>query len=122
MGNHVALSIGGSQGNFELNVFKPMMIFNLLHSIELLSDACTSFTKHCLDGLEPNHEKIQSHLENSLMLVTALNNHIGYDRAAKIAKNAHEKNLTLRESALALNMLTNAEFDQWVKPDQMVGN
>ena len=122
MGNHVALSIGGSQGNFELNVFKPMMIFNLLHSIELLSDACTSFTKHCLDGLEPNHEKIQSHLENSLMLVTALNNHIGYDHAAKIAKNAHEKNLTLRESALALNMLTNAEFDQWVKPDQMVGN
>ncbi|MGB1818991.1 MAG: class II fumarate hydratase, partial [Candidatus Poseidoniaceae archaeon] len=122
MGNHVALSIGGSQGNFELNVFKPMMIFNLLHSIELLSDACTSFTKYCLDGLEPNHEKIQSHLENSLMLVTALNNHIGYDRAAKIAKNAHEKNLTLRESALALNMLTNAEFDQWVKPDQMVGN
>ena len=98
-----------------------MMIFNLLHSIELLSDACTSFTKYCLDGLEPNREKIQSHLRIHLCCYRIEQPHWLY-RAAKIAKNAHEKNLTLRESALALNLLTNAEFDQWVKPEQMVGN
>ena len=96
MGNHTAISIGGSQGNFELNVFKPMMIHNLLHSIRLISDSCSSFSDYCVSGLEANSDKISEHLENSLMLVTALNPHIGYDNAAKIAKNAHENGLTLR--------------------------
>jgi len=104
-----------------LNVYKPMMIHNLLHSIKLLTDACRSMRENCVEGLEPVKENITSHLENSLMLVTALNNHIGYDKAAKIAKNAHEKGLTLRESALELKYLTNEEFDQWVRPEQMIG-
>ena len=121
MGNHTAITVGGSQGNFELNVYKPMMIHNLLHSIRLLTDACRSMRENCVEGLEPVKENIASHLENSLMLVTALNNHIGYDKAAKIAKNAHEKGLTLRESALELKYLTNEEFDQWVRPEQMIG-
>ena len=121
MGNHTAITIGGSQGNFELNVFKPMMIHNLLHSIRLLSDACVSFGERCIDGLEANEENIQNHLENSLMLVTALNNHIGYDKAAKIAKNAHENGLTLRESAIGLDLLTNKQFDEWVRPEEMIG-
>ncbi len=121
MGNHTAITVGGSQGNFELNVYKPMMIHNLLHSIRLLSDSCRSFMINCVDGLEPVKDKITQHLENSLMLVTALNNHIGYDRAAKIAKNAHEKGLTLRESALELGYLSNEEFDSWVRPEQMIG-
>jgi fumarate hydratase class II len=121
MGNHTAITVGGSQGNFELNVYKPMMIHNLLHSIKLLTDACRSMRENCVEGLEPVKENITSHLENSLMLVTALNNHIGYDKAAKIAKNAHEKGLTLRESALQLKYLTNEEFDQWVKPEEMIG-
>ena len=121
MGNNTAISIGGSQGNFELNVYKPMMIHNLLHSIKLLTDACRSMRENCVEGLEPIEENIASHLENSLMLVTALNNHIGYDKAAKIAKKAHEKGLTLRESALELKYLTNDEFDQWVRPEQMIG-
>ena len=119
MGNHTALTIGGSQGNFELNVFKPMMIHNLLHSIRLLSDACVAFGERCIDGLEANKENIQKHLDNSLMLVTALNNHIGYDKAAKIAKNAHENGLTLRESAIGLGLLTNKQFDEWVRPEEM---
>ena len=121
MGNHTAITIGGSQGNFELNVFKPMMIYNLLHSIRLLSDACVAFGERCIDGLEANKENIQKHLDNSLMLVTALNNHIGYDKAAKIAKNAHENGLTLRESAIGLGLLTNEQFDAWVRPEEMIG-
>ena len=119
MGNHTAITIGGSQGNFELNVFKPMMIHNLLHSLRILSDACIAFGERCIDGLEANKENIQKHLDNSLMLVTALNNHIGYDNAAKIAKNAHEKGMTLRASALELGYVTNEEFDEWVRPEDM---
>ena len=119
MGNHTAITIGGSQGNFELNVFKPMMIHNLLHSLRILSDACIAFGERCIDGLEANKENIQKHLDNSLMLVTALNNHIGYDKAAKIAKNAHEKGMTLRASALELGYVTNQEFDEWVRPEDM---
>jgi fumarate hydratase class II len=106
-GNHIAITVGGSQGNFELNVFKPMMIHNLLHSIRLLSDSCRAFSDKCVSGLQANEEVIGAHLENSLMLVTALNRHIGYDSAAKIAKNAHNKGITLRESALELELLTN---------------
>ena len=119
MGNHTAITIGGSQGNFELNVFKPMMIHNLLHSLRILSDSCNAFGERCIDGLEANRENIQKHLDNSLMLVTALNNHIGYDKAAKIAKNAHEKGQTLRASALELGYVTNKEFDEWVRPEDM---
>ncbi len=119
MGNHTAITIGGSQGNFELNVFKPMMIHNLLHSLRILSDSCNAFGERCIDGLEANRENIQKHLDNSLMLVTALNNHIGYDKAAKIAKNAHEKGQTLRASALELGYVTNEEFDEWVRPEDM---
>jgi len=121
MGNHTAITVGGSQGNFELNVFKPMMIYNLLHSTRILSDTCRAFTDKCVEGLEANEGVISSHLENSLMLVTALNNHIGYDNAAKIAKNAHSNGSTLRESALELGLLTNDQFDQWVKPNEMIG-
>ena len=122
MGNHVAITIGGSQGNFELNVFKPMMIHNLLHSAEILADSMRTFREKCIDGIVPNHDVIKNHLENSLMLVTALNNHIGYDKAAKIAKKAHEEGTTLREAALELNYLTNEEFDQWVRPEEMTGS
>jgi fumarate hydratase class II len=121
MGNHTAITIGGSQGNFELNVFKPMMIHNLLHSVRILSDSMRAFREKCVEGIVPNEHMIQSHLENSLMLVTALNNHIGYDKAAKIAKKAHEEGTTLRESALELGYLTNEEFDQWVRPEDMTG-
>ena len=122
MGNHTAITIGGSQGNFELNVFKPMMIHNFLHSVDLLTDACRTCRKRCIEGLEPVRDNIQSNLENSLMLVTALNNHIGYDKAAKIAKTAHEKGTTLREAALELEYLSNDEFDQWVRPEDMTGS
>jgi fumarate hydratase class II len=121
MGNHTAITIGGSQGNFELNVYKPMMIHNLLHSVQLLTDSCRTFRTKCVEGLRANEDTISSHLENSLMLVTALNPHIGYDNAAKIAKNAHENNLTLRQSALQLEMLTNEQFDEWIKPEEMCG-
>ena len=121
MGNHMAITIGGSQGNFELNVYKPLMIHNLLHSTRILADTCRAFTDKCVIGLVANEAVIQSHLENSLMLVTALNNHIGYDKAAKIAKNAHEKDITLRESALELDLLTNEQFDKWVRPEEMIG-
>ena len=122
IGNHTAITIGGSQGNFELNVFKPMMIHNLLHSVQILSDSMRAFTEKCVIGLTPNRDAIQNHLENSLMLVTALNNHIGYDKAAKIAKKAHEEGTTLRKAALELNYLTNEEFDQWVRPEEMTGS
>ena len=121
MGNHTAITIGGCQGNFELNVYKPLMIHNLIHSTRLLADTCRAFTDKCILGLEANQGAIQNHLENSLMLVTALNNHIGYDKAAKIAKNAHENNLTLRESALQLGLLNNEQFDAWVRPEDMIG-
>ena len=121
IGNHTAISIGGSQGNFELNVFKPLMIHNFLHSIRLISDTCISFSEKCVSGLEANKENISEHLENSLMLVTALNPHIGYDNAAKIAKNAHEKGLTLRQSAIQMELLTDEQFDEWVRPENMIG-
>ncbi len=122
MGNHTAITIGGSQGNFELNVFKPMMIHNLLHSAEILSDSMRAFREKCVEGIVPNESVIKDHLENSLMLVTALNNHIGYDKAAKIAKQAHEEGTTLRKAALELGYLTNEEFDQWVRPEEMTGS
>ncbi len=122
MGNHTAITVGGSQGNFELNVFKPMMIHNLLHSVRILSDSMRAFRTKCVEGIKPNEGMINKHLENSLMLVTALNNHIGYDKSAKIAKKAHEEGTTLREAALELGYLTNEEFDQWVRPEEMTGS
>lgn len=118
-GNHTAITVGGSQGNFELNVYKPMMIHNLLHSIRLLSDSCISFTDRCVIGLQANEEAIADHLENSLMLVTALNPHIGYDAAAAIAKKAHKEGTTLRQSAIELGLLTEKQFDEWVRPAEM---
>jgi fumarate hydratase class II len=121
MGNDVAVNIGGSNGHFELNVFKPMIIFNYLNSARLLADACDSFTENCVIGIEANEVNCKKNLENSLMLVTALNTHIGYDNAAKIAKNAHAKGLTLRQSALELALLTNEQFDQWVRAEDMLG-
>ncbi len=120
MGNDSAIGIAGSQGNFELNVFKPVMIHNLLHSIRLLSDACRSFTDHMVVGIEPNREQIQTYLENSLMLVTALNPHIGYDNAAKVAAKAYQSNTTLKAACLELGLLTAAEFDQYVQPAAML--
>lgn len=122
MGNDVAISVGGMQGHFELNVFKPVIIYNFLMSAGLLGDACDSFDKHCAVGIEPNQQAIRKNLENSLMLVTALNTHIGYDNAAKIAKKAHKEGTTLREAALSLGLLTNEQFDQWVKPEDMIGS
>ncbi|WP_347358420.1 class II fumarate hydratase [Bdellovibrio sp.] len=121
MGNHVAVSIGGATGHFELNVFKPLIVFNVLNSIRLLADACESFTDHCVSGIEANHKQIQKHLEQSLMLVTALNPHIGYDNSAKIAKTAHKNGTTLREEAINLGLLTGEEFDNIVKPEDMLG-
>ena len=121
MGNDVAINFGGASGNFELNVFKPVMIYNLLQSIRLLADACESFNNNCAVGIEPNQEAITHHLNNSLMLVTALNPHIGYDNAAKVAKKAYEEGLTLKQSALALGLLTEEEFDKFVRPEQMIG-
>ena len=121
MGNHVTVSIAGSNGHFELNVFKPVIIFNVLQSIRLLADACNSFTDNCVVGIEANKERITEHLNNSLMLVTALNPHIGYDNAAKVAKKAHKEGTTLKAAAMALGLLTSAEFDKWVKPLDMIG-
>ncbi|MBS9523612.1 class II fumarate hydratase [Litoribacter alkaliphilus] len=121
MGNDVAVSIGGSNGHFELNVFKPMMVNNLLQSARLIGDACVSFNDNCAVGIEPNTPFIKRHLENSLMLVTALNPHIGYENAAAIAKKAHKEGTSLREAALALDLLTNEQFDAWVKPEDMTG-
>lgn len=122
VGNDAAITIGGMNGHFELNVFKPLMIYNLLNSARLLGDACDSFDKHCAVGIEPNYPVIKNHLENSLMLVTALNPHIGYENAAKIAKKAHKEGTTLREAAIALNLLTSEQFDQWVVPENMIGS
>jgi fumarate hydratase class II len=120
MGNDVAINIGGALGNFELNVMKPLIIDNFLRSVQLLADACVSFNDHCASGIEPNRGQILALLKRSLMLVTALNPHIGYDNAAKIAKNAHEKAITLKESALELGLLTEEQFVDWVKPEDMV--
>jgi fumarate hydratase, class II len=119
MGNDAAIGFAGSQGNFELNVFNPVMIHNLLHSIRLLKDACRGFVDYCVVGIELNREKIEANLRNSLMLVTALNPHIGYDNAAQIAKNAHKKGISLRESAVELGLLTAEQFDEYVKPEEM---
>jgi fumarate hydratase class II len=119
MGNDVAVGIGGASGNFELNVFKPLIIHNVLQSIRLLGDAATNFERFCAAGIEPNRARIQQNLEQSLMLVTALNPHIGYDNAAKIAKKAHRDGTTLKEAAVALGLLTAEQFDQWVDPKKM---
>ncbi len=121
MGNDVAINMGGALGNFELNVMKPLIIDNFLRSVRLLADVCVSFNDHCATGIEPNRERIDDLLKRSLMLVTALNPHIGYDNAAKIAKHAHEKGITLRESALELGLVKAEEFDAWVRPEDMVG-
>ena len=119
MGNDAAIGIAGSRGNLELNVCKPVIIHNFLHSLTLLSDACGLFEEFCVAGLEPDYAQIRRHLENSLMLVTALNPHIGYDRAAEVAKKAHKEGSTLREAAIALGHMTGEEFDAAVKPDEM---
>jgi fumarate hydratase class II len=121
MGNDVALNIGGMSGNFELNVFKPLIVHNFLMSARLIADGCSSFREHCVVGITPNHERLDENLKKSLMLVTALNPHIGYDNAAKIAKNAHQKGLTLKQSALELGLVTADQFDQWVRPEDMIG-
>ncbi|AOB28203.1 MULTISPECIES: class II fumarate hydratase [Bordetella] len=119
MGNDVAINFGGASGNFELNVFKPLVIHNFLQSVRLLADGMVSFDKHCAAGIEPNRERITELVERSLMLVTALNPHIGYDKAAQIAKKAHKENLSLKEAALALGHLTEAQFAEWVVPGEM---
>lgn len=121
MGNHVAVTVGGSNGHFELNVFKPMMIKNVLHSARLLGDAAVSFTENCVVGIQANTERINKLMNESLMLVTALNPHIGYDKAAKIAKTAHKNGSTLKATAVELGYLTAEQFDEWVKPKDMLG-
>lgn len=122
VGNDAAITTGGMLGQFELNVFKPVIIANFLQSARLLGEACVSITKHCVDGIEPNGPVVARLVGNSLMLVTALNTHIGYEKAAKIAKNAHAKGITLRDSAIESGFLTAEEFDQWVVPGKMVGD
>ncbi|MBI1990421.1 MAG: class II fumarate hydratase [Betaproteobacteria bacterium] len=119
-GNDVAINLGGASGNFELNVFRPLVIRNFLHSASLLANGCTNFNEYCAAGIEPNTARIEQLMRESLMLVTALNPHIGYDKAAKIAKNAHQQGLTLKESAIALGYVTARQFDEWVKPEDMV--
>ena len=120
MGNDVAINVGGMNGHFELNVFKPVMIYNFLTSARLIADACVSFNHNCISGLEPNYERIKQNLFNSLMLVTALNTKIGYDKAAEIAKKAYKEGTTLKEAAIDLGYLTSEEFDAWVRPEKMV--
>ena len=120
LGNDTTISFAGTQGNFELNVFKPVMAYNFLQSAQLLGDACISFNDHCAVGIEPNEPRIKELVEKSLMLVTALNTHIGYENAAKIAKTAHKNGTTLKEEALNLGLLTAEQFDEWVKPEEMV--
>ena len=120
MGNHVAVTIAGSNGHFELNVFKPVMIYNVLQSIRLLADGMRSFTKHCVVGIEADEKRIDKLLNESLMLVTALNPHIGYDNAAKIAKKAHNDGTTLKEAAIELDLLTEEQFKDWIKPLDMI--
>jgi fumarate hydratase class II len=121
MGNDVAITFGGATGQYELNVFKPVMISNFIESARLIGDACVYFIDQCAVGIEPNYEGIKKHVDNSLMLVTALNPHIGYENAARIAKKAHSENTSLREAALALGLLTNEQFDEWVRPEDMIG-
>ena len=121
MGNDVAITVGGMQGHYELNVFKPLMAANFLQSAKLIGDACVSFDENCAVGIEPNHANLKKNLDNSLMLVTALNTKIGYEKAAKIAKTAHEKGTTLKEESINLGYLTADEFDAWVKPEDMCG-
>jgi fumarate hydratase class II len=121
MGNNVAVTIGGAQGHFELNVFKPLIVANVLHSIRLLADASMSFTDNCVTGIEANRDRIAQLRDESLMLVTALNPHIGYDNAAKVAKKAHAEGTTLKAAALALGVLSEEDFDKWVRPEDMVG-
>ncbi len=119
MGNDTAIGIAASQGNFELNVFKPVIIHNFLHSVRLLSDACLSFTEHCIMGIEANREVIAGYVQNSLMLVTALNPYIGYDKSAEIAKKAHKDHSSLKEAAVALGYLSPEQFDEWVVASNM---
>jgi fumarate hydratase class II len=121
MGNHVTVTVAGSQGHFELNVFKPVMIYDLLQSGRLIADACRSFADNCVRGIRANKPRIEQLLNQSLMLVTALNPHIGYDNAAKVAKKAHAENLSLREAAVALGLLSGEEFDRLVRPEDMLG-
>ncbi len=121
MGNDTTVTVAGASGNFELNVFKPVIIYNVLQSIRLLADACESFTDHCVNGIKPEKVRIQEHLDHSLMLVTALAPYIGYDQAAKVAKKAHEEGITLKASALALGFVTAENFDKWVQPSKMTG-
>ena len=120
IGNDVAITTAGSQGNFELNVFKPLIIHNFLHSTMLLADSCASFSEYCVEGIEPNREQLARYVENSLMLVTALSPHIGYDNAAKVAKKAHAENITLRAATIALKLLSGEEFDRLVRADKML--
>ena len=122
MGNDVAITIGGTQGHYELNVFKPLMAANFLQSARLIGDACVSFEEHCASGIEPNYTRIKELVDNSLMLVTALNTKIGYYKAAEIAQTAHKNNSTLKETAIALGHVTAEQFDEWVKPEEMVGS
>ena len=120
IGNDAAINIGGMQGHFQLNVFKPVIIFNLLMAARLIGDACRSFNENCARGIEANHTAIKNNLENSLMLVTALNPHIGYENAAKIAKKAHKEHLTLRQAAIELKLVTDEQFTLWVDPGKMI--
>jgi fumarate hydratase class II len=121
LGNDVAINIGGATGHFELNVFKPLMIYNFLHSARLIGDGCASFNERCAKGIEPIEANIQKHVANSLMLVTALNPKIGYYKAAEIAQKAHREGTTLKEMAVKLGYLTPEQFDEWVRPEEMVG-
>ena len=121
LANDVAINIGGASGNFELNVYKPLVIHNFLQSARLLADGMASFEAHCVRGIEPNRARIDELLQRSLMLVTALNPHIGYDKSAAIAKKAHKEGTTLREAALSLGYVTAEQFEQWVRPEKMVG-
>jgi fumarate hydratase class II len=121
LGNDAAVGVAGASGNFELNVFKPVIMHNVLQSIRLLADAADSFREHCVDGLEPNRANIKQHLDNSLMLVTALNRHIGYDNAAKIAKTAHKNGTTLKQEAVNLGLMSAEDFDRIVDPSKMIG-
>ena len=120
IGNHTAITIGGTNGHFELNVFRPMVIYNILNSVNLISEGLNSFIDKCLNGIQPNFDRINELLNNSLMLVTALNPHIGYDNAAKIAKKAHNDGTTLKEAALELGLVTEEQFNQWVDPKKMI--
>ena len=121
MGNHTTCSVAGSNGHFELNVFKPVLIYSLLQSAQLIGDACDSFRTNCVEGIEADEERIATLMRESLMLVTALNPHVGYDNAAKIAKKAYAENTTLKEAAIALDLLSDAQFDEWVRPESMLG-